>query len=80
MEAGEGDEVKAAVHGVSRANDADVADDSGWEVELLPRPAEVLGAVHHCHPVLLVQRDLDVVRVGPSVEGRGRGGGGGGGH
>ncbi len=59
--AGEGDEMEAPVHGVVDANHPHIANHPLREEQLLPGPTEVLRAVHHCHPVLVVQRNLDYV-------------------
>lgn len=53
------------VDGVVGANDSNEPDDSSRKMEVLPRPAQVLGVVHDFDPVLLVHRHLDVVRVTP---------------
>lgn len=50
----EGDTVKDLVDRVVGADDPDVLDDAGGEVEVLPRPAVVLGVVDHSEPVVLV--------------------------
>lgn len=58
--------VEHPVNSVVCADDANVADNAGWEVKILPRPAVVARVVHHPHPVLLVHGHLDVVRVPPA--------------
>lgn len=54
------------VNSVVGADNANVADNAGLEVKILPRPAVVACVVHHPHPVLLVHGHLDVVRVPPA--------------
>lgn len=39
--------------------------DPCWEVEVLPGAAEELCVVHDAHPVQLIHRHLQIVRVGP---------------
>ena len=57
------DHVEDFVDGVVSSHDADVPDNPGREVKVLPRPAQVLGVIDNLDPVLLVHRDFNVVRV-----------------
>jgi hypothetical protein len=50
---------------VTGADDPDVLHDARLEVQVLPGAARVVAVVDHAHPVLLVHRHLDVVRVRP---------------
>ena len=59
--------MKDLVDRVVGADDADVLDNAGGEVEVLPRPAVVLGVVDHTEPVVLVHRQVHHVRVGTPV-------------
>lgn len=60
--------METPVHGIVDTYHSNIAHYSGGEEQLLPRPTEVLRAIHNCHPLLLVQRDLNDIRVGPMVK------------
>ena len=59
--------VEDLIGGVVRADDADEDDGSTREGDVLPRTTGNLGSVENDLPVLLVQADLDVVRISALV-------------
>ena len=57
--------MKHSVDGVVRADDSHIASNAGGEVQELPTTTGVRRVVDYSHPVLVVHRHLDVVRVRP---------------
>lgn len=58
--------MEAPVHCVVHPYDPNIAHHSLGKVQLLPGSAEVVRAVYHSHPFLVVQGDLDDVGIGPA--------------
>jgi hypothetical protein len=64
----ERDNMKHFVHGVICAHDANVSDNTGCKIQILPWAAEVMSMINHTNPVLLVHWDFNVVWVRPGTE------------
>ena len=63
----EGDDMKHLVHGVVSSHDPYKLDNARAKVQLLPRPAVILGVVADPYPVLLIHRHINVVGVSSLV-------------
>ncbi len=57
--------METSVHCVVDPYHLNIAHHHTGEEQLLPRPAEVLGAIHHSHPLLGIQGHLHQIRIRP---------------